>query len=628
MVGSRRSRLMAVPSGTCPPRAASAESPTLPTTTEPNVGPPAKPQGPKSRRWQASLCLMWVLGAFAIPQAGAAFVAVGYVDGQAVIRTSPDGLNWSRQDQSPAGQFGSVASDGNLWVAVGTVGAAAGLLYTSPDGFSWDLGAASPFGLFDVAHSAGLWVAVGEGTILTSTDATTWAPQGGVALVLHSVAANGTHWVAVGYEGAVLTSPDGSNWQAQASGTSANLLSVSWSGHEWLAVGTGGTVLRSIDGTLWNPVESGTTADLVAAAHDGSHWMAAGPDGTFVAQVSGQWVPGRLPYGLWSLIHCGIWIGAGGGTIATSLDGVAWTARSTLAGESLTALASDAPCPTKTSPAAMPDDPPPPPPAAAPSAPQEQALAPENVTEAIVQPALPENATLAELPQVDRIVGAVAPPARITPWPLAPVLWASGAGLAAGLLAARFLLPAGLFTRLRVNRLLEQPLRADIYALVKSEPGIHFREIARRVNRESGVVKHHLAALEAGNLLRGQRAPALGHRRFFAVDISDPRIIKAVSALWTPATRQVLECLLAHPGATLEGLAKATRLNYNVVQRHAHKLRDAGLAHARRHGRTLHLHPNTLAQRLLSQRESGTPQGPQRAVGPAAGRHAGGKVPA
>ena len=70
----------------------------------------------------------------------------------------------------------------------------------------------------------------------------------GTSQDLTGVAGSGSRFVAVGNGGTILTSPDGSTWTTQASGTAQSLLSgVAWSGSRFVAVGYGGTILTPTD---------------------------------------------------------------------------------------------------------------------------------------------------------------------------------------------------------------------------------------------------------------------------------------------------------------------------------------------------------------------------------------------
>ncbi len=136
-------------------------------------------------------------------------------------------------------QFNSVTSDGSLLVAVGSA--------VSPSGTA-------------------------VGVVETSIDGVIWARQATVTdrAALNSVLWNGNAFVAVGSGGAILTSPDGINWTARASGTDGDLLAIVWDGAEFVVAGV--PPAAGTDGTLVNLLVSpdSETWSLAKISADGT----------------------------------------------------------------------------------------------------------------------------------------------------------------------------------------------------------------------------------------------------------------------------------------------------------------------------------------------------------------------
>jgi photosystem II stability/assembly factor-like uncharacterized protein len=82
--------------------------------------------------------------------------------------------------------------------------------------------------------------------IFTSSDGTNWIPRfiSGVQL-LYSVIRAGNLWVATGYDGLVVTSPDGATWTRKQAPTTHELYAGAWNGTEFLTIGEGGTILAT-----------------------------------------------------------------------------------------------------------------------------------------------------------------------------------------------------------------------------------------------------------------------------------------------------------------------------------------------------------------------------------------------
>ena len=121
-------------------------------------------------------------------------------------------------------------------------------------------------GLQDIQMvSATVGYAVGDHVFKTG-DGVNWGPTSSPAGSFHALAFidASTGWV-VGDAGVILkTTNGGGSWQAQASGTSAQLLGVSFIDENtgW-AVGTGGTLLvTTTGGSTWTAETSGTSQDL------------------------------------------------------------------------------------------------------------------------------------------------------------------------------------------------------------------------------------------------------------------------------------------------------------------------------------------------------------------------------
>jgi hypothetical protein len=82
--------------------------------------------------------------------------------------------------------------------------------------------------------------------------------------------------VAVGLHGAILTSPDGVNWTARASGTSNWLNGVTYGNGLFVAVGGGGAILTSPDGVNWTRRASGTSNFLNGVTYGNGLFVAVG----------------------------------------------------------------------------------------------------------------------------------------------------------------------------------------------------------------------------------------------------------------------------------------------------------------------------------------------------------------
>jgi hypothetical protein len=149
-------------------------------------------------------------------------------------------------------------------------------------------------------------------------------------------------FIVVGDTGAIHTSPDGSTWTAQTSGTTENLRDIIWNKWavgergvpEYIAVGDNGTILWSNNGENWYPQTSGVSQALWSIAYNGSTYVIVGDVGTVLTSNNGtSWIQrtSGATNTLFDLIYnddVDKFIAVGtGGTILESADGITWNAQ-------------------------------------------------------------------------------------------------------------------------------------------------------------------------------------------------------------------------------------------------------------------------------------------------------------
>ena len=166
--------------------------------------------------------------------------------------------------------------------------------------------------LVDIATDGNTAIAITNFAVIGSTDGVTWTQLDarqtsgtglGYNTYLYSIIYDGNQWVAVGqdhngsWEGAIYTSPNGSDWTQRHLGGD-KLRSIASSGSILVAVGDNGAALRSADGgNTWTPVPSNVSTKLINITYGNS---------TFVA-VGNQYISGDLS------------------AMTTSSDGLTWT---------------------------------------------------------------------------------------------------------------------------------------------------------------------------------------------------------------------------------------------------------------------------------------------------------------
>lgn len=184
--------------------------------------------------------------------------------------------------------------------------------------------------------------------------------------------------------------------------------------------------------------------------------------------------------------------------------------------------------------------------------------------------------------------------ARDYAWDEPGPLLAAGTGIALAIAALVLLADAlrhggaGLFSRIATVALPEHPVRASLIAAVDASPGVHFSELARRLDVAPGVAQHHLAKLTAAGLVRAVRAG--GRTRYFPNGVTERQTVQA-QAFGTPGAAEVLAAVRKRPGMSVSQLATATGRSAGTISHHLARLQASGLVDRRREGRSVGVYP-------------------------------------
>lgn len=142
----------------------------------------------------------------------------------------------------------------------------------------------------------------------------------------------------------------------------------------------------------------------------------------------------------------------------------------------------------------------------------------------------------------------------------------------------------------------EPSTRQRVYRLVQEHPGLHQREIARRLDLKASHAEYHLRQLEKAGLLRTEASE--GYKRYFvAVEPSGPVPEGAVEPRdreWVGLLRQerpleVVAHLLQEGPTQMGELAATMDLATSTLSYHADKLEEAGVVERVRRGNQRYL---------------------------------------
>ncbi|MDD4677565.1 MAG: glycosyl hydrolase family 18 protein, partial [Candidatus Cloacimonetes bacterium] len=224
--------------------------------------------------------------------------------GSNVIVRSTDGVTWT--DVSPvinvslqgvgygadfvnAGDTNQTVVESPLFVVAGENG----FILTSSNGLNWaQQTSGTTAWLSDVIYGNGYYVAVGNTRILRSPDAVTWSFVTNSAYLYRAAYCSGV-FKATGKNGAIWTSSDGLNWEAETSGTTNDIRGISYANDQFAAVGFNGTILTK--GTMGETAggEEGEEGGGEGETGGGEEPIAT-PDETGLPQVAAAQPAGPL----------------------------------------------------------------------------------------------------------------------------------------------------------------------------------------------------------------------------------------------------------------------------------------------------------------------------------------------
>jgi len=179
----------------------------------------------------------------------------------------------------------------------------------------------------------GMFVTVGDETILTSSNGTTWTERNSwISEELYEVTYGNGLFVTVGDKGTILTSLDENSWTERTSGTSRHLRGVTFGDGLFVTVGRSGTILTSSNGTSWRKRNIETSEWLSGVTYGNGLFVTVGEDGIILTSSNGtHWKERKsgtsrylygVTYGNGLFVTVGSW-----GNILTSSNGTRWKER-------------------------------------------------------------------------------------------------------------------------------------------------------------------------------------------------------------------------------------------------------------------------------------------------------------
>ncbi len=152
---------------------------------------------------------------------------------------------------------------------------------------------------------------------------------------------------------------------------------------------------------------------------------------------------------------------------------------------------------------------------------------------------------------------------------------------------------------------LELENRRRIFRLVTKFPGIHLRDIQKRLELSMGVLEYHLNYMEKEQILS---AESDGYRKSYFVRADVQHGDKSTLALLRQeAPRRIIMLVLLRKTATFKEILDETKTSKSTLSFHMKKLTEAGLVSSERVGRELAYavkDPDATAKLIVTYKES------------------------
>jgi DNA-binding transcriptional ArsR family regulator len=121
------------------------------------------------------------------------------------------------------------------------------------------------------------------------------------------------------------------------------------------------------------------------------------------------------------------------------------------------------------------------------------------------------------------------------------------------------------YSRMAKEDVLDQFVRGQIYGFIKTNPGVHYNQILRKVGVKNGTLSYHLGVLEKTALIQSRRE-GLKYRVFYPTGMNFP---KSERFRLTALQIRIIDLLKRQPGITQKELArlleqKPQTINYNM----------------------------------------------------------------
>jgi predicted transcriptional regulator len=152
---------------------------------------------------------------------------------------------------------------------------------------------------------------------------------------------------------------------------------------------------------------------------------------------------------------------------------------------------------------------------------------------------------------------------------------------------------------------LELEKRKELYRIIRTSPGLHFREIQRRTDSGTGQLEYHLEYLMKAGLILSERTG--GYLRYYPRAEITPEEKRILALVRQKSVRRILLYLLENESCNLDELVNNLDISSSTISWHLRKIIDAGVVDKVVDGRkTMYslTDPGLIVEVLIQYRES------------------------
>jgi len=139
---------------------------------------------------------------------------------------------------------------------------------------------------------------------------------------------------------------------------------------------------------------------------------------------------------------------------------------------------------------------------------------------------------------------------------------------------------------MKKSDILQLDTRRRLYELILASPGLHFREIARKLKYKTGVLVYQLEILEKQELIVKRKDGY--YTRYFVRDKVSPLEKKMISILRLRKPRHILFYLYFNPDSCNKDILGEMNIPSSTLSYYLRKMVDAGILIDRSRGRNIY----------------------------------------